>query len=116
MNNELPIYLSTLCFTKEVANRVRNLPVDIRRKKLNIIMTTQERINVLESEILANKAYLDNTDYHVLKYAEGGKAVDEEILAGRTSARAKINENEALLVGLYEQLENERNQIINTLN
>ena len=79
-------------------------------------MTTQERINVLESEILANKAYLDNTDYHVLKYAEGGKAVDEEILAGRTSARAKINENEALLVGLYEQLENERNQIINEQN
>ena len=31
MNNELPIYISTLCFTKEVANRVRNLPVDIRR-------------------------------------------------------------------------------------
>ena len=79
-------------------------------------MTTQERINVLESEILANKAYLDNTDYHVLKYAEGGHSVDSEILAGRASARAKINENEGMLVGLYEQLENEKNQIINEQN
>ena len=79
-------------------------------------MTTQERINVLESEILANKAYLDNTDYHVLKYAEGGHLVDSEILAGRASARAKINENEGMLVGLYEQLENEKNQIINEQN
>ena len=71
---------------------------------------------MLESEILANKAYLDNTDYHILKYAENGKAVDEDILAGRTSARAKINENEALLVGLYELLEAERSQIINEQN
>ena len=79
-------------------------------------MTTQERINVLESEILANKAYLDNTDYHVLKYAEGGHLVDSEILACRASAREKINENEALLVGLYELLEAERNQLINEQN
>jgi len=79
-------------------------------------MTTQERINVLESEILANKAYLDNTDYHVLKYAEGGHSVDSEILTGRASAREKINENEGMLVGLYEQLENEKNQIINEQN
>ena len=79
-------------------------------------MTTQERINVLESEILANKAYLDNTDYHVLKYAEGDYLVDAEIIAARISARAKINENEALLVGLYELLEAERNQLINEQN
>jgi len=69
---------------------------------------------VLESEILANKAYLDNTDYHVLKYAEGGHLVDSEILACRASAREKINENEALLVGLL--LEAERNQLINEQN
>lgn len=79
-------------------------------------MTTQERINVLESEILANKAYLDNTDYHITKSAEGDYLVDDEILAARTSARAKINENEALLVGLYELLEAEKNQIINEQN
>ena len=79
-------------------------------------MTTQERINVLESEILANKAYLDNTDYHVLKYAEGGHSVDSEILEGRASAREKINENEVLLIGLYELLEAERNQLINEQN
>lgn len=69
---------------------------------------------MLESEILANKAYLDNTDYHVLKYAEGGHLVDSEILACRASAREKINENEALLVGLL--LEAERNQLINEQN
>lgn len=79
-------------------------------------MTTQERINVLESEILANKAYLDNTDYHILKFVEGGHQVDSEILTGRASAREKINENEALLVGLYELLEAERSQIINEQN
>ena len=61
-------------------------------------MTTQERVNVLESEIL-HKAYLDNTDYPFLKYAEGDYLVDAEIIAARISARAKINENEALLVG-----------------
>ena len=69
---------------------------------------------MLESEILANKAYLNNTDYHVLKYAEGGHLVDSEILACRASAREKINENEALLVGLL--LEAERNQLINEQN
>ena len=79
-------------------------------------MTTQERINVLESEILANKAYLDNTDYHIIKGVEGDYLVDAEIIAARISARAKINENEALLVGLYELLEAERNQIINEQN
>ena len=109
MNNELPIYLSTLCFTKEVANRVRNLPVDIRRKKLNIIMTTQERINVLESEILANKAYLSNTDYKIIKAHETESDVEQRVLDLRAASRKKINDNEALLVGLYQQLEEERN-------
>ena len=79
-------------------------------------MTAQERINVLESEILANKAYLDNTDYHIIKGVEGDYLVDAEIIAARISARAKINENEALLVGLYELLEAERNQLINEQN
>lgn len=79
-------------------------------------MTTQERINVLESEILANKAYLDNTDYHIIKGVEGDYLVDAEIIAARISARAKINENEALLIGLYELLEAERNQLINEQN
>ena len=74
-------------------------------------MTTQNRINALESEILANKALLSNTDYKVIRHAEGGEAVGEETLAARALAREKINENEALLVGLYEQLENERNTI-----
>ena len=79
-------------------------------------MTTQERINVLESEILANKAYLDNTDYHIIKGVEGDYLVDAEIIAASISARAKINENEALLIGLYELLEAERNQLINEQN
>lgn len=79
-------------------------------------MTTQKQINVLESEILANRAYLDNTDYKGHKQMESGVPMSDEIIASRAEARAKINENEALLVGLYELLEAERNQIINEQN
>lgn len=53
MNNELPIYLSTLCFTKEVANRVRNLPVDIRRVWGDDIHRTA--LNMLKLIVRANK-------------------------------------------------------------
>ena len=77
-------------------------------------MTTQERINALESEILASKAYLDNTDYKIIKQQEPGEQVEENVLSTRAAARLKINENEGLLVALYEQLEEER--IINPLN
>lgn len=74
-------------------------------------MTTQERINVLESEILANKAYLDNTDYKVIKAQETGEDILDEILLSRSSAREKINENEGLLLTLRAQLMTEIDEV-----
>lgn len=53
MNHELPIYLSTLAFVKDVAMRVRNLPVDVRRVWGDDIHRTA--LTMLKCIVRANK-------------------------------------------------------------
>lgn len=50
-----------------------------------------KRINGKYAEINEMKALLAETDYHVIKEAEGGYNVPQEILDARAFARAKIN-------------------------
>ena len=67
-------------------------------------MTTQERINVLESEILERKAYLSNTDYKVIKAKETNVDVDPDVLTQRQDARATINSHEEQIEELKRQV------------
>lgn len=60
-----------------------------------------KRINGKYAEINEIKALLADTDYHVIKEAEGDYSVPQEILDARGFARAKIN----LLEEEIEQLE-----------
>ena len=50
-----------------------------------------KRINGKYAEINEMKALLADTDYHVIKEAEGDYNVPQEILDARDFARAKIN-------------------------
>lgn len=78
-------------------------------------MGTKELINAKESQILEYKAYLNETDYKVIKHAEGYE-ISEDILANRADARIKINilevEIEELKSELETQLEDEENEEI----
>ena len=78
-------------------------------------MGTKELINAKESQILEYKAYLNETDYKVIKHAEGYE-ISEETLANRADARIKINilevEIEDLKTELEKQLEDEINEEI----
>jgi hypothetical protein len=60
-------------------------------------------INKKYAEINELKAMLVNTDYHVIKEAEGGYSVPQEIIDERQDARNRINVLEAEI----EQLESE---------
>ena len=51
-------------------------------------------INKKYAEINELKAMLVNTDYHVIKEAEGGYTAPEELRQIRADARIKINELE----------------------
>ena len=59
-----------------------------------------KRINEKYAEINEMKALLAETDYHVIKEAEGGYNVPQEILDARALARAKINELEGEIAQL----------------
>lgn len=69
-------------------------------------MGTKELINAKESQIVEYKAYLNETDYKVIKHAEGYE-VSEETLANRAEARIKINILEVEIEELKNQLKNE---------
>lgn len=62
-------------------------------------------INKKYAEINELKAMLVNTDYHVIKEAEGGYSVPQEIIDERQDARNRINVLEAEIA----QLESEEN-------
>ena len=49
-----------------------------------------EEINVKQSQILALKAYLNETDYMIIKMSEGYE-VAREVLDARAQARQDIN-------------------------
>jgi uncharacterized protein (DUF2164 family) len=65
-----------------------------------------KRINEKYAEINEMKVLLADTDYHVIKEAEGGYNVPQEILDARALARAKINLLEAEIANLEEELQN----------
>ena len=74
-------------------------------------MGTKELINAKESQILEYKAYLNETDYKVIKHAEGYE-ISEDILAKRADARIKINILEVEIEELRNQLKDEINEEI----
>jgi uncharacterized protein (DUF2164 family) len=65
-----------------------------------------KRINEKYAEINEMKALLADTDYHVIKEAEGDYNVPQEILDARAFARAKINRLEEEIELLEEELQN----------
>lgn len=71
-----------------------------------------KRINGKYAEINEMKALLADTDYHVIKEAEGDYSVPQEILDTRDFARAKINLIEEEIGVLEEELRNHMEEII----
>lgn len=71
-----------------------------------------KRINEKYAEINEMKALLADTDYHVIKEAEGDYNVPQEVLDARAFARAKINLLEEEIVVLEEELKNNIEEII----
>lgn len=65
-------------------------------------------INKKYAEINELKALLASTDYHVIKEAEGGYSVPQEIIDERQDARNRINVLEAEIA----QLESEENTAV----
>ena len=71
-----------------------------------------KRINEKYAEINEMKALLADTDYHVIKEAEGDYNVPQEILDARAFARAKINLLEEEIEVLEEELRNNIEEVI----
>ena len=69
-----------------------------------------KRINEKYAEINEMKALLAETDYHVIKEAEGDYNVPQEILDARAFARAKINRLEEEIEVLEEELRNHKDE------
>lgn len=65
-----------------------------------------KRINEKYAKINEMKALLADTDYHVIKEAEGDYNVPQEILDARALARAKINILEEEIEVLEEESRN----------
>lgn len=65
-------------------------------------------INKKYAEINELKAMLVNTDYHVIKEAEGGYSVPRDVIDERQDARNRINVLEAEIA----QLESEENTAV----
>jgi uncharacterized protein (DUF2164 family) len=68
-------------------------------------------INKKYAEINEMKALLAETDYHVIKEAEGCYNVPQEILDARAFARAKINLLEEEIVVIEEELKDRIDEI-----
>ena len=64
-------------------------------------------INKKYAEINELKAMLVNTDYHVIKEAEGNYNVPQEILDARALARIRINELEGEIAQLELEAQEE---------
>lgn len=70
-----------------------------------------KQINEKYAQINELKAMLAETDYHVIKEAEGGYVVPQEIVDGRIGARNQINTLEAEIAELKVQQEEFINEI-----
>jgi hypothetical protein len=65
----------------------------------------QSQINQKQGEILGHKSILNATDWEVIKATELGVVLDERIKQARQEARDAINTLETEIVGLFQQLE-----------
>ena len=65
-----------------------------------------EELNIKQSKILELKAYLNETDYMIIKMSEGYE-VKQDILNARAQARVEINRLEAEIEELKQQEEEE---------
>jgi len=63
-------------------------------------------LNEKDNEILNNKALLYTTDWEVIKATELGIELDENIRTARAEARANINQLEAEIADIKQQIEN----------
>ena len=68
-------------------------------------------INKKYAEINELKAMLVNTDYHVIKEAEGGYSVPREIIDERQDARNRINVLEAEIAQLEADMEDASSEV-----
>ena len=64
-----------------------------------------KEINKKYAEINELKALLASTDYHVIKEAEGGYSVPQEIIDERQDARVRINALQDKIAQLEDALE-----------
>lgn len=67
-----------------------------------------EEINKLYAKIAEHKQYLQSTDYHRLKAAEGGYVVPESIVEQSQHARSEIDRLRAEIATLEQELEDEQ--------
>lgn len=63
-----------------------------------------EEINIKQSRLLELKAYLNETDYMIIKMSEGYE-VKQDVLNARAQARVEINRLEAEIEELEQQEE-----------
>jgi hypothetical protein len=71
-------------------------------------MEKLQEINSKYAMVAELKLYLDSTDYHILKQAEGGYQTPQEVLFQRAEARENINAIEDEIASIL-QLESEIN-------
>ena len=64
----------------------------------------ENEINALYGQITVAKNYLNDTDYMMLREAEGGAPAPEEVKGNRAAAREKVNQCEEEI----KQLEGEK--------
>lgn len=76
-------------------------------------MEKLQEINSKYALIAELKQYLDLTDYHVLKQAEGGYKTPQDILFRRAEARENINALEGEIEELLIELTEEDIEILN---
>ena len=74
-------------------------------------MTTQERLNAVESAIIANQELLNDTDWQVIAKYEHGREMPTDIAAMRENAVESINQLRVEAEQLKVQLEVEQSKI-----
>ena len=69
-----------------------------------------EELNIKQSKILELKAYLNETDYMIIKMSEGYE-IKQEVLDARTQARIDINRLEKEVIELSNEVKSEEESL-----
>ena len=73
-------------------------PEEISQREANALTAQAEQARqLIIDEIDANKKYLSDTDYYVVRFTETGVAIPTAVSTARTEARALINTLEGQL-------------------